>query len=43
MTKPEKVAIANSLFRQVLTIAHWSGILVLVNPFEKSAKSKNVA
>ena len=28
---------------QILTIAHWHGILVLVNRSEKSRKSKSVA
>ena len=43
MRKSEKVTIVNSLFIEILTIAHWSGILVLVNRLEKSRKSKNVA
>ena len=42
MGKPEKVAIVNSFFMQVLTIAHWSGILVIVNRSEKLRKSKKV-
>ena len=43
MRKLEKVAIVNSLFTQILTIAHWSCILVLVNRSEKLRKSINVA
>ena len=31
------------LFIQILTIVHWSGILVLVNRSEKWRKSKNLA
>ena len=37
-SKLEKV-----LFMQILTIVHWSGILVLVNLSEKLRKSKCIA
>ena len=35
MGKPEKVTNANSFIYANLTIAHWSGILILVNSSEK--------
>ena len=43
MGKPEKVAIVNSFFKQILIIVYWSDILVIVNRSEKSRKSKSVA
>ena len=44
MGKLQKVAIVSSfIYAKILTIAHWSGILVLVNQLEKLRKPKSFA
>ena len=35
--------VSSFIYTKILTIAHWSGILVLVNQLEKLRKPKSVA